>query len=249
MQWLRNSAVRRLMIVAAFSHITVEALRRLEFSGQTRSAVESWLRRMVRDGWLQSAPLDDHQAYYRLTAKAVLYLKRICKRRVSRAATRPLSPNRKFEKHALLLHCTAVDSPQRWTYRPSHDAGAFNDIASHIAQGKADPLRHKLFYREGDTVGYFVADRGQSRLIQSKIRPKMFSLFKWQSFQQLAETKRIRLTIVTTTESRKRELVSECEENPPPLAWEVVVIAELSSLLPRIRFQPSAQEISHGKTP
>jgi DNA-binding MarR family transcriptional regulator len=246
MQWLRTSAVRLLMVVATFGLITVETLLRL--TGQTRSAAESWLRRMVRDGWLQSAPLDDHQVYYRLTAKAVLYLKRICKRRVSRAATRPLSANRKFEKYALLLHCTAVGSPQRSAYRPSHDAAAFSDIAAHIGQGKADPLRHKLFYREGEIIGYFVADRGQSRLIQSKVRPKMFSIFSWNSFQQLAESNRIRLTIATTTESRKRELVSEFEENPPPIAWEVVVIPELCSLLPRIRFQPSAQETSHGKT-
>jgi hypothetical protein len=247
MLWLRNSAVRRLMIASDFGHLAVDPLHRLEFAGQTRTAAESWLRRMVRDGWLQSAPLDDHQVYYRLTAKAVLYLKRICKRCVSRAATRPLSPNRKFEKHAVLLYCTAVDSPQRWAYRPSHDAKAFNDIAAHIAQGKADPLRHKLFYREGDIIGYFVADRGQSRLIQSKVRPKMFSIFRWSSFQQLAEAKRIRLTVVTPTENRRRELVRECEENPPPIAWEVVVIPELSSLLPRLRSTPPAQEISHGK--
>jgi len=235
MKWLKRSAVRRLNVIADFGHVDVESLHRIEFNGQDRSAAESWLRRMCRGGWLQSAKLDERRVYYRLTAKAVVYLKRICRQRVSRAATRPLSANRKFEKHALLQYCTAEGAPKRQAFRPSHDAGRFSDIAAHIADGKADPLRHKLFYREDELIGYFVADRGQERLVQSRVRPKMYALFRWQSFRELAEQKVIRLTIATMTDTRARELRRDVEENPPPVAWEIVVVPELIGLLPRKR--------------
>lgn len=232
-QFLRKSALRRLARICDDGHTTVRVLHRTEFPGQSRSAAESWLQRMIRAGWLRAGQLDELQVYYRPTLSAVQCLKKVHRMQVSRACIRPLTPNRKYEKHARLLYCSH-DAVSRSAYRPSKDDERFPDIAAHIAQGKADPMRHKLFYREGDTVGLLLADRGQSSFIHSKVRPKVFSIFRWESFQRLAELKQFRLTIITTTEYRRRELVRECAQNAPPMPHEIVVIEELATLLPSL---------------
>lgn len=240
MKWLKTSAVRRLKFIASYSHTDVDSLHRVEFAGQERSAAESWLQRMCKKGYLQTAPLDRRRVYYRLTAKAVLYLKRHCNYRVSRASTRPLTPNRKFEKHALLQYCTAPKAPQRSAYQPNRDAVRFPDIAAHISAGKANPLRHKLFYLEGTLVGYLVADRGQRQLVQERIRPRMVSLFNWDSFKQLASENCVRLTVVTMSHTRSRELTQDIKSNPPPFSWEIVPIPELLGICPPTKLKADA---------
>jgi hypothetical protein len=220
-----------LKLVVECGAITLDVAQRIH-STMTRSAVGAWIKRLRQGGWLLSSPLDQHRHQYRLSEKAVAFLRNKCQFKVSRAATRPIKPYRKPERQALLEYCHPEEGPTRRLYRPSRDVELFPDVVAHVAQGKADPLRQKLFYREGETIGYLVLDRGHTSFVRQKLPPKVVSLLSWKSFDRLRSAGKLRLTIITVSATRKAELEAEILSEPPPFAWEIVVLAEIAALLP-----------------
>jgi len=230
---------RLLEEIALYGHITLETLlqRRPELS---QSAVGSWLKRLRKSGYLESAPLDQRRYYYRLSHKAVMHLRKRRGVRVSRAATRPLKPYRKPERHAFLLFTSVPSEVPRKPYRPSLDVARFGEINEVIRSGKADPLRQKLFFACGESVSYFVLDRGHPAFIQRKLKPKVVSLLGWPSFQRLIAEGTFRLTVITCSEGRQQELLAEIQREPPPFPIDVIVLEEVAALFPtrRLNSQP-----------
>jgi hypothetical protein len=232
----------RLKDIGEFGGTTVELAHRRYFAGSSLSAAESWLRRGCKYGWLRAAPLDGKRSYYHLTVRAVRWLRKVKRVPLSRAAARALRPMTKAQRFAALLYCTPESGPLRHAYRPSHDAAKFPDIAAHIASGKADPLRQKLFYKDGEMIGLLLLDRGQDQFIERKAKPKVLSLAGWDSFLALIQAGRFRLTVVTVTESRQRQLLDELSEDAPEFPHEIVILPDLGRVLPqrRARAQPGA---------
>jgi len=224
--------VELLMRMVPHGHVTLDVVMRWH-PKLSRAAVGSWIKRLRQSGYLESAPLDRYRHYYRLSEKAVAYLRHKRGVRVSRAATRPIKPYRKPEKYAFLLYCSMQGVPSREPYRPGYDSARFPEIAAYIQSGKADPLRQKLFYAAGDEVGYFVLDRGHAAFVQRKLKPKVAAVLKWKPFQALLSSGHFRLTIVTSSDGRKSELEREIKGEPPPFTWEVVVLEEVAAVLPQ----------------
>src|SRR5262249_5778683 len=140
------------------------------------AAAETFLRRQSNAGWLDTSPLYGQKVYYRPSRRLVDFLRKSKLVRLSRAATRPLKPFTKLQRYAALLYCTPATGQLRTLYRPSLDAESFPDIAEHLEAGRADPLRQKLFYRDGEVVGLFAVDRGQHLFIERKVKPKVLAL-------------------------------------------------------------------------
>ena len=219
-----NSRDTELLVrTARYGHFTIDVVL-LWYPQLSRTAAGSWTKRLRQSGYLESAPLDRHRHYYRLSERAVAYLRHKRGVRVSRAATRPLKPYRKPEKYAFLLFCSMPTQPSREPYRPGFDSSRFPEIAAYIESGKADPLRQKLFYAAGADVGFFVLDRGHPAFVERKLKPKVAAVLKWKPFQALLSAGHFRLTIITSSESRKRELEQDIKREPPPFHWEVVVL-------------------------
>jgi hypothetical protein len=223
--------VEFLMRIVPHGHVTLEIVRQW-YPWLSQSAAGSWIKRLRKSGYLESAPLDQRRYYYRLSNKAVLFLRQRRGTRVSRAATRPLKPYRKPEKHAFLVFTSKAHEPPRIPFRPCLDQSRFDDVSAFIQSGKTDPLRQKLFYAAGAMVGYFVLDRGHPAFIKRKLKPKVFSLLRWGSFQRLMAEGNFRLTIVTTSESRRSELEQDIKREPPPFSYEISVLEEIAALLP-----------------
>lgn len=220
-----------LKLIARFGLTTLGVVM-VWFPQLSRSAAGSQIKRLRQSGYLHSAPLDRHQHYYYLTEKAVAYLRHKLGVRVSRAATRSLTPYRKPEKYAFLRFCSMPAEASRQPYRPGFDAVRFPAIATYIQSGQADPLRQKLFYAAGDTVGLFLLDRGHPAFVPRKLQPKVAAVLKWQPFQALLEAGQFRLTIVTTSLSRQQQLKHEIHGDPPPFPWEIVVLEDVAAVLP-----------------
>jgi len=233
--------------IVPHGHVTLDVLLRW-FPGLSLSAGRSWIKRLRASHWLESAPLDEHRCYYRLSNKAVVFLRTKHGIRVSRAATRPLKPLRKPERHAFLLYTSHDVVPRPEPYRPAFDSERFPEIAAVVASGKADPLRQKLFYSQGTVVGYFVLDRSHPTFVSDKLLPKVQMLWKWEAFERLCTDGLFALTVVTTSVTRARELTAVINRDAPPFRWEVVVMEEIAALLPRRRNwnlpQTSPQETS-----
>lgn len=249
-KYLIERDIEFLKWIAENGAVTLDVAHR-KYPHLSRSAAGAWIKRLRQAGWLLSSPLDQHRHQYRLSEKAVSYLRNKCQFKVSRAATRPIKPYRKPERQALLEYCHPAEGPSRLVYRPSRDAELFPELVAHVALGKADPMRQKLFYREGETVGYFVLDRGHPAFIQRKLAPKVVSLLTWKSFERLRSVGLLRLTIVTVSVTRKEELESEIRNEPPPFAWEIVVLAEIAALLPIRVTSPRAadkEQSTHEQT-
>jgi hypothetical protein len=199
-------------------------------------AVRSWIKRLRQSGWLVSAPLDERRNYYRLSNRAVKFLRECRGVRVSRAATRALKPNRKPEKHALLLFISGDPESKRQAYRPAFDAARFPDLVEHLATGKADPYRQRLFYQSDLTIGLFALDRGNPDFVQAKLKPQVEALWQQSMFSQIVRDGLFELTVATCSESRKRELEAEMDRCPPGFKWRIVVMEEIAALLPRRGF-------------
>lgn len=223
--------VELLVRTVPHGHVTLDVVLRW-YPQLSRSAVGSWIKRLRQAGYLESAPLDRHRYYYRLSERAVAYLRHKRGVRVSRAATRPIKPYRKPEKYAFLLYCAMPAVPSREPYRPGYEGPRFDDVKRFIQSGKADPFRQKLFYAAGEDVGYFILDRGHRAFVQRKLMPKVAAILKWPSFQALLSEGQFRLTIVTCSETRKRELEHDIKCEHPPFPWEVVVLEEITAVLP-----------------
>ena len=239
---IRQCDVTRLDEIGRFRLMTAELLQRRSFTGSNLAAAESWLKRQRSARLLTTEPLDSRRVYFHLTSTAVKRL-REQRRSVSRAAARPLKPMTKVQRYALLLYCTPQEGDLRSPYRPSQDAAAFPEIAEYIASGKADPLRNKLFYREGPTLGWLLLDRGWPRALDRKVKPKAVSLSRWGSLWRRMEAGTFRLTIIVLTDGRRDELLEEFERDPPEFPWEVVVIPEVARVLPRRRTSHSQSTV------
>jgi hypothetical protein len=231
---IRRKDQPRAIDIAELGGIDVEMFRRRHVPAGFRSAAESCLRRACHAGWLQPVSLDGKRAYYQLTVRAVRWL-RAKGVRISRAAARPQRPMTKAQWYARAVYCSPASGPMRRAYRPSHDSEHFPDLAAHIASGKADPLRQKLFYRDEDVVGLLLLDRGQRQFVERKAKPKVLSLAGWDSFLQLIESGRFRLTIVTVSAGRQKELLAELAKDSPEFAHEVVLLPEVARVLPTRR--------------
>lgn len=229
--------VELLVRVAEYGHVTVELLR-LWFPGLSASAAGTWIKRLRKSGWLESAPLDRHSHYYRLSNKAVRYLKQIHGVRVSRAMTRALKPYRKPDKHAFAVFLSTPGEFHRQPFRPFRDSERFPSLAAYVAAGKADPLRQLFFYSVGRSVGLFALDHGSPWFVR-KLRQRVIALITGEhpkaigdSIQKLAAAQQFQLTIATTSASRKAELEAEIRLDPPPFTFEVLVMEEIAALLP-----------------
>jgi len=238
---------RELLIrIVPFGHATVEIIQRW-YSWLSIAAVRSWIKRLRQAGWIVSAPLDERRNYYRLSNRAVQYLRNKWGVRVSRATTRPLKPNRKPEKHAWLLFISENPTLGREAYRPAFDSGLFPELAAHLAEGKADPYRQRLFYRAGETIGLFVLDRGHPDFVNAKLKPQVEDLWRQPSFAKVVNAGLFELTVSTSSISRKRELETVINEHPPGFHWQIVVMEEIAALLPRrSSSSPPYSERSNG---
>jgi len=214
---------------ARFRLLLVETLQRRHFPKLKRSGVVSWLQRRIENDHLQSAMLYGQRTYYAVTEKAVRTLKSRGYH-VSRNATRPLGPEAKRTYLAFSLYCNPEKGKLKSLYRPAFDAELFPELSAFQANTNCDPLRRKLFYRDGDVIGYFVVDRGQREFIAKKVRPKLFDLLtpeKYPEFRALVDADQFRLTVVTATPSRADELSEELHAPPPPFPVQIVVYPEL----------------------
>lgn len=227
-----------LLRLVEMGHVTVELLR-LWFPELGVVAAGTWIKRLRKSGWLESAPLDQHTHYYRLSNKAVRYLKRTHGVKVSRAMTRPLKPTRKPEKHAFLHFVSDQSHPARKPFRPFRDAVRFAGLAAHVQSGHSDPLKQMFFYCEGANVGVFMFDRGGSRFLQKNVKSKVSGLVNGttpkvvgESFKALVAAGLFRLTIVTVSAQRKAELEEEIRFSPPPFSYEIFVMEAIAALLP-----------------
>lgn len=228
--------------IAEHGHLTVDVLR-FWYPELSKTAASTWVKRLRKSGHLESASLDQRRRYYRLSHLSVMLLRRKAGVRVSRAKARPLKPLRKAEQHAFLLFTASASDLPRQVLRPCHDTVRFGDLAELVASGKTDPLRQKLFYCEGETVGYFVLDRGSRSFVTRKVKPKVFAVLKWASFQQLLAAGHFRLTIVTTAASRAEELTTEMKQEAPPFPFEITVLEEIAALLPTRSTLPCAADL------
>lgn len=127
----------------------------------------------------------------------------------------------------------------RKPFRPFHDAERFPGIASHVQSGKTDPLRQMLFYSEGPVVGLLILDRGGPRFLDNNIKRRVSKLINGvaakavgDSFKALINAGHFRLTIVTTSVSRKTELDEEIRRDPPHFKYEILVMEAIAALLP-----------------
>lgn len=218
--------------IVPYGHVTLSVMQRW-YPHLSQMALRSWVKRLRQSGWLISASLDERRNYYRLTNKSVKYLRQSRGIRVSRAATRPLKPNRKPEKHAWLLFISADAEGKRQAYRPAFDSARFPDLAEHLATGKADPYRQRLFYLSELTIGLFTLDRGNPDFVQAKLKPQVEALWQQSTFSQIVRDGHFELTVATCSESRKRELEAEMDRCPPGFRWQIVVMEEIAALLPR----------------
>ena len=207
---IRQCDVARLDEIGQFRLMTAELLQRRCFAGSNLAAAESWLKRQRSARLLTTEPLDARRVYFHLTSTAVKRL-REQQRSVSRAAARPLKPMTKIQRYALLLYCTPQEGTLRHPYRPSQDAAAFPEVAKYIASGKADPLRNKLFYREGETIGWLLLDRGWPRALDRKVKPKAVSLSRWGSLWR-----RMTVAFEVTGEVQETDGMVEIQVKPVP---------------------------------
>lgn len=231
----RSRDIPRLTDVGEFGLMTVDTMHARHFADQRVAAAESFLRRQCRAGWLDVSPLYRQKVYYRLTRRSVEYLRGTEHLPLSRAVLRPLKPLTKVQRYAALLYCTPAHGTLRRLCRPSHDPERFPDLTEYIRGGAADPLRQKLFYRDGDLTGLLLVDRGQHLFLERKVKPKVLSLARWQSFLDLLQTGRFRLTIVSPSSTRAAELEADIRADAPEFPWEIVPLPELAQLLPRRR--------------
>ena len=92
-----------------FGHFTIDVLMRW-YPKLTVTAVRSWIKRLRQSGWIVSDPLDERRIYYRLSNRAIEYLKQRGVR-VSRAATRPLKPSSRSQNN--VFHDTSAPNARR----------------------------------------------------------------------------------------------------------------------------------------
>ncbi len=212
-----------------------EPFQRRHFARVHGAGVASWFQRRVENEQLVPRNLYGKRKYYSITEKTVRILRR-SGRHVSRSAARPLGPEAKRSLFAFALYCNPEQGALKTIYRPAFDPELFPQLAARCNQTHSDPLRRKLFYRDGETIGYFVVDRGQARFIAAKVRPKLFDLLtpaKYPEMRNLVDVERFRLTVVTATGQRAEELQGELCEPEPPFPVQVVVFPQLIHLLPK----------------
>ena len=234
---LSKRGLQLLLMLVVYGFMTVELLRRWcpELSAVAAGTI---IKRLRKSGWLESAPLDQHTHYYRLSNKSVRYLRKAHGIKVSRAATRPLKPYRKPERHAFVTFVSSAVVTRK-PFRPFHDADRFPGVAGLVQSGKTDPLRQMLFYSEGPVVGLFILDRGGPRFLENNIKRRVSKLINGvaaksvgDSFKTLINAGQFRLTIVTTSISRKTELEEEIRRDPPHFTYEILVMEAIAALLP-----------------
>ena len=234
-----------------FRFITFEVLWRRHFRGKKAAAVASWIKRRCADGWIRGRPLDERRKLYQLTDQAVAYLRKQG-HAISRSTSSPPKGYAKASRYAALLYCTPEKGPHFSLYHPSRHLDKFPDLAAHIQNTNTDPFRQKLFYADGDTLGYFVLDRGQHHFFGRKVVPHLQALFGrrkrdgeelaidpaqpgWPSMRLRLEHGKFRLTLATVTDARRHELEREINNVKPPLAWEVAVLPDVANVLPKQR--------------
>lgn len=190
----------------------------------------TWLRRLRERNLLVSERLYEKRTYYRITGKAARILRKEGIRVRGNAHLRP-SRSAKRMAFAVNVYCAEPGCLTRKPYKPRYDAAAF----PRIARMGHDPLRHKQFVRDGDTITLFLVDTGTQQLINENVIPKISTLLdpeKFPEFVGLFHEELFQFVIATATEPRADELLSRLEDNPPPLPSEVIVIPELIHFLP-----------------
>ncbi len=234
-----------------FRFLVFEILWRRHFRGKKAAAVASWIKRHCAEGWIRGRQLDKCRKFYQLTDKAVAHLRSLG-HRVSRSTSSPPKGYAKAVRYAALLYCTNEKEPHILLYRPSEHLDKFPDLAAHIEATNTDPFRQKIFYADGDTLGYLVLDRGQHQFFGRKVLPHLQSLFGrkkrdganflidpdqpgWPSMRLRLEHNKFRLTLVTVTDARRYELEREIKRAKLPHAQEVVVLPDIANVLPTRR--------------
>jgi len=225
--------VPRLIDIAAFGGLSADLIHRRHFRTLEPRAAESWIKRRVFSGILQSAPLDARRVYYHLTKKGLDWLKRVHGVKVSRASARPMRPMAKVLRIAAAEFCTLGDQPALSLLRPFQHPDRFPDLASYVAKGHADPLRQKLFYQKQNLIGFLAVDRGQDHFVMRKVQPKVLSLSRWDSLRSLMNQNQFQLTVLSPSDSRRGELTEQIQASPPPFAWEIITLPQLLDLEPR----------------
>jgi hypothetical protein len=217
--------------------ITAHLLRKRSIPTASLNAAVTWLRRLRERNIVRSTRLYGKRKCYVLTGYGTRLLRKHGLH-VSRKAHLPLSPQAKKEYFAINLFCNEQERSTRTLYRPYYDAEAF----PRIAQMKSDPFHKKRFVRDGETLHLFFVDRGTPQFLNESVIPKVCTLLdpiKYPEFVQLLNTEKFRLAIATGTEARGDELLLGLQNNPPPLAAEVIVYPELVHFLPQLA-QPIA---------
>ena len=234
------------------SHLTIfDLLWMRHFPGKKPAAVASWIKRRCKDEWIRARQFDRRRSMYQLTDKAVAQLRKLG-HSISRSTTSEPRGYAKATRYAAMLRCTPQGGAPLHLYRPSEHPDKFPDLAAHIQKTNSDPFRQKLFYADGDILGYLVLDRGQPAFFRRKVVPHLHQLFGrpkrleqrtvidpeepgWPSMQLRLKHDKVRLTIVTVTQPRREELEREIAESTSSLPTEVVVFPDIANVMPMQR--------------
>ena len=239
---LSKKRIKRFSAVAEDRFTTIDLAGPRLFPGATQSMVESTLQRDVRANFLTSRPLDSRMLY-QLINKATALLKEEGLQ-IPRSVTKPISPKSKAERFSLLWYCTPRDRAPFRVYVPSRHPDVFHDIAEYIAGGKTDPLRQKLFYVDGEIIGYFAPASDDPHFVAKTLLSKVRSLARWESFQTLFRTKRFRLTVAANSFQRKTEIEAEINSYSPDVPFEVLYDPRAALNKPKNNHSASKKENS-----
>lgn len=214
-----------------FGLCTVESTHKRIYADSTITAVESRIRRWVRDRYLVKQDVGHRHVAYRPSDKLIKYL-RDFGIYMPRSLARPISPNSIPRKIALLNYCISAFEFPWGAVSPLRIPDVFSDVVESVNAGRRNPFAQTSFFGQELRFGVLLLDNGDSRFVQRKVKPKVLSIMEWQSFKTLVQQNRFGILIATTNDEKKTNVLSQFESDPPGIPYRVQVIPELLDVLP-----------------
>lgn len=245
-----------LKLTARFGLALFEVIHRLIFPGQHRDAVKSTLRRLCGQGptyrYLRPEPLDGRRVVYRLTRRGAKLLG------APLHLARPMGPQARIERLAVLLFIHGKEMPQRNLISNQKLRESFN------LHGHRLPRQRFFIEEKADQhhLGFVVVDHGAHyrRIVRKAVRfLSRFLRHGW--FDDYIRNGQFTLTVLTVTELKERALRHELKRHlkeilgrplaalrPPgadrwPLPVTTVVIPDLIDLIPGKNYQEQRSKL------
>lgn len=196
---LTKRDLRILRLAARHGMVMVDALQGIAFQDKGRDAVKSTLRRLCgkppRYRYLRPEKLDAHRVYYRLTGGGARLLG------ASREIARPLGPQAKIEKYAILWFIC--------TDRPNHRS-LFNprDFPEQFDIGPNRLPRANFYIEEtsdnNTQLGFILVDHGgHPRRLVRRAHKTLLRFLKHGWFDEFIASRTFALTVLTLSEGKK----------------------------------------------